>query len=111
MRRTFATLLTVVPAIGVAAAVWSARMASSSDVQIAVITPAIAKHLESKEQEAAGLCPWRNRTTDMERFFPGADSAMETNFVVSSQRLAVSKRLGRTPTGDENALRAYCVIH
>lgn len=68
------------------------------------------KHFESKEQEAAGLCPWRNKSADTKRYFPGADRVVETNLIVSSQRMAVTKRLGRTPTGDENALRTYKIM-
>lgn len=85
-------------------------MSSSSNAQTVVVTPTILKHLEWKEQEASGLCPWRNKLADMQRFFPGSDSAIETKLVVSSQRIAISKRLGRVPTGDENALRAYRIM-
>jgi len=46
----------------------------------------------------------------MTRFFPGADSSAETLIVVSNHRKQISDLLGRVPTGDENALRAYRVL-
>ncbi len=87
------------------------RLATSTDLQTAVIDSSNSGHFESKEQEASGLCPWRNQAADMQRFFPGSTSATETSLVVSSQRLAVKKKLGRETTGDESALRAYKVLN
>ena len=110
MKRSLPIVALLLACVGVTACVWSARIARPSDLQTIVITPAIAKHFETKEQEAAGLCPWRNMHADMQEFFPGSDSAVDENLVVSSQRIAITKRLRRTPTGDENALRAYKIM-
>ena len=64
-----------------------------------------------KTPEAAPLCPWREPESDLKVFFPGATRyAVETR-ILSGMRLELSKQLGRTPTGDENALRVYRVYH
>ena len=64
-------------------------------------------HFKAVEQEAAGLCPWRNPEADMAAFFPGSSRYEETLLVVSNRRMRVQELLGRAPTGDENSLRAY----
>jgi hypothetical protein len=108
MSRPVAVIAVMILLAAIGAAVWTSRNSDHSlGLPTIVITPANAKHFETREQEAAGLCPWRNIHTDMARFFPGSDTVVDTNLVVSSERIAITKRLGRTPTGDENALRVY----
>jgi hypothetical protein len=54
--------------------------------------------------EAAPMCPWRDPASDLKQFFPDATRhAVETR-ILSGQRLELAERLGRMPTGDENAL-------
>lgn len=73
------------------------------------LTQSNVHHFQLHEQEAAGLCPWRTPAQDLARFFPGANGSIETLIVVSNHRTEITALLGRTPTGDENALRAYRV--
>ena len=47
----------------------------------------------------------------MKMFFPGATGYTTETRILSGQRLELAARLGRTPTGDENALRVYSVQH
>jgi hypothetical protein len=60
-----------------------------------------------KEEASVGLCPWRNPEADMHRFFPGAVGMHEETLILSGLRLQAATRLGRAPTGEENALRLY----
>jgi hypothetical protein len=59
--------------------------------------------------EAAPLCPWRDPESDLKRFFPEATSYERDTRILSGRRLELAERLGRAPTGDENALRIYRV--
>jgi len=54
---------------------------------------------------AAPLCPWREPETDMKLFFPGANHCEVETKILSGVRVELAERLGRAPTGDENALR------
>jgi len=45
----------------------------------------------------------------MKMFFPGATGYTTETRILSGQRLELAARLGRTPTGDENALRVYSI--
>jgi hypothetical protein len=61
--------------------------------------------------EAAPLCPWREPESDLRQFFPRATRDESATCILSGHRLELAQRLGRTPTGDENALflyRVYC---
>jgi hypothetical protein len=59
--------------------------------------------------ESAPLCPWRDPVSDLKQFFPEATRhAVETR-ILSGQRLELAERLGRMPTGDENALHVWRV--
>jgi hypothetical protein len=110
MNRALPMVAVLLTSAGVSAAVWTRQASHVSDLPTTEFTAANLKHFETKEQEASGLCPWRNRLADMQKFFPGSDSAVDTNLVVSSQRLAISRQLGRPTTGDENALRVYRIM-
>ena len=79
-------------------------------------------HQASRPQEAPfepaarpvatlALCPWREPTNDLAAFFPNATGYTIETRVLSGVRLELAQRLGRTPTGDDNALRLYPVFH
>jgi hypothetical protein len=59
----------------------------------------------SKPPEAAPLCPWREPESDLQHFFPYATDYQKETRILSGLRLELASRLGRAPTGDENALR------
>jgi hypothetical protein len=59
--------------------------------------------------EAMPLCPWRQPEADLKAFFPEATGYRAETRILSGLRLELAERLGRTPTGDENALRLYRV--
>lgn len=69
--------------------------------------------LESKTRppEAAPLCPWREPQNDLKQFFPEATRYETETRILSGHRLELADRLGRTPAGDENALRIYPIFH
>lgn len=62
---------------------------------------------KARPPEAAPLCPWREPELDLQRFFPGATRYETETRILSGLRMELAQRLGRTPTGDENALRLY----
>ena len=62
----------------------------------------------TKLPQAAPLCPWREPASDLKRFFPNATRYEAETRILSGQRLELGARLGRIPTGDENALHLYC---
>lgn len=59
--------------------------------------------------EASPLCPWREPDVDLQQFFPTATRRESETRILSGHRLELAQRLGRAPTGDENALRLYRV--
>jgi hypothetical protein len=59
--------------------------------------------------EAAPLCPWREPQRDLEQLFPTATRYETETHILSGQRLELAQRLGRPPSGDENALHLYSV--
>lgn len=61
----------------------------------------------TKPPEAAPLCPWRDPETSLNSFFPSATRYVLETRILSGMRLELARRLGRMPTGDENALRLY----
>lgn len=64
----------------------------------------------SKPPQAAPLCPWREPERDLARFFSDATRYETETRILSGQRGELAARLGRAPTGDENALRVYRVF-
>lgn len=56
---------------------------------------------------AAPLCPWREPAEDLNRFFPDATRYQIETRILSGRRVELGRRLGRAPTGDENALHIY----
>ena len=62
---------------------------------------------KTKLPQAAPLCPWREPASDLQRFFPNATRYEPETRILSGQRLELAERLGRVPTGDENALHIY----
>jgi len=62
---------------------------------------------KTKPPQAAPLCPWRDPENDLKRFFPNATRYEPKTRILSGQRLELAERLGRVPTGDENALHVY----
>jgi hypothetical protein len=87
-------------AVGLAFAVWHSASRSSVDTfsEAKTVTP-----------EAMPLCPWRQPEADLKAFFPQATGYRAETRILSGMRLELAERLGRTPTGDENALRLYRV--
>ncbi|MFO1511809.1 MAG: hypothetical protein U1F83_02680 [Verrucomicrobiota bacterium] len=64
---------------------------------------------ENRPAAAAPMCPWREPERDLKQFFPEATHHRIETRILSGQRLELEERLGRTPTGDENALYLYPV--
>ena len=62
---------------------------------------------KNKPPEAAPLCPWRETDADLKRFFPSATRYELETRILSGLRVELAERLGRVPTGDENALHVY----
>jgi hypothetical protein len=59
--------------------------------------------------ESAPLCPWRDPMSDLKQFFPEATRYEVETRILSGQRVELAERLGRMPTGDENALHIWRV--
>jgi hypothetical protein len=59
--------------------------------------------------EAAPLCPWRDPVSDLKQFFPDATRNEVEIRILSGQRVELAERLGRMPTGEENALHVWRV--
>ncbi len=57
--------------------------------------------------EAAPLCPWREPDSDLKAFFPTATRYETETRILSGLRLEVTRRLGRAPLPEENALRLF----
>ena len=81
------------------AIVWrSYESSSSSDL---VFNPKL------KPPQAGPLCPWREPETDLKLLFPNATRHEVETRILSGLRVELAERLGRAPTGDENALHVY----
>ena len=65
---------------------------------------------KNRPPEAAPLCPWREPGTDLTSFFPSTTRYEVETRILSGLRLELAERLGRVPSGDENALRVYPVF-
>src|SRR4249920_2684924 len=57
--------------------------------------------------EPMPLCPWREPEADMQALFPGATRYEAETRILSGMRLELQARLGRIPSGDENALHLF----
>ena len=64
---------------------------------------------QTRPPPAAPLCPWREPAGDLKLFFPDATRQELEIRILSGQRMELAAQLGRTPTGDENALHVYHV--
>jgi len=94
-------------AVGALAAVLGVvgwRLAQSS-------TPETLVETQVRPPEAAPLCPWREPQADLQRLFPTATRHETETRILSGHRLELTQRLGRAPTGDENALHLYRIYH
>ena len=69
--------------------------------------PEIPFETQNRPPASAPLCPWREPEQDLKLFFPEATRYEIETRILSGQRLQLAERLGRTPTGDENALHIY----
>ena len=78
------------------------RLAQSSTAETLIDAPATPP-------EAGPLCPWREPEADLRQFFPSATHDESETRILSGHRLELAQRLGRAPTGDENALRLHRV--
>ena len=84
-----------------AAAAWQIRESlHSPEILIEARTPTI---------QPAPLCPWRDPDADLKTLFPSATRYELQTLILSGLRLELAQRLGRAPTGDENALHVYRV--
>jgi hypothetical protein len=63
----------------------------------------------AKIAEAPAMCPWRDPTGDMRRFFPDADAYVQESLILSSVRLEILRRLGPDTPLESNALYLYRV--
>ena len=57
--------------------------------------------------EPMPLCPWREPEADMQALFPAATRYEAETRILSGLRLELQARLGRIPSGDENALHLF----
>lgn len=57
--------------------------------------------------EPMPLCPWREPDADMQALFPGATRCEAETRILSGLRVELEGRLGRRPSGDENALHLF----
>ena len=64
---------------------------------------------KNRPPAAGPMCPWREPASDLKLFFPEAATYQVETRILSGLRHQLEQRLGRTPTGDENALRLYRV--
>src|SRR5262245_32848286 len=65
--------------------------------------------ISSKPPASGPLCPWREPAADLARFFPAATRYATETRILSGVRDELTQQLGRSPTGDENALHVYRV--
>jgi hypothetical protein len=87
-------------ALVLASAVVGWRITESSSTEILFESKA-------KPPQTAPMCPWREPQSDLKRFFPGATRYEVETRILSGLRVELAQRLGRTPTGEENALHVY----
>ena len=94
------TVLFGVGALAAVLAVVGWRLAQAATQETLVETRA-------RPPEAAPFCPWREPQADLQRLFPTATRHETETRILSGRRLELTRRLGRAPTGDENALHLY----
>ena len=75
--------------------------------RLAQSAPETLVETRARPPEAAPLCPWREPQADLQRLFPAATRHETETRILSGHRLELTQRLGRAPTGDENALHLY----
>jgi len=63
------------------------------------------------EEPSVGLCPWREPEHDRRQFFPTSTEVREETLILSGKRTEVARQLGRSPTGEENALKVYRILN
>ena len=69
------------------------------------------KSLQWKDAEApVGLCPWRDPAGDRRRFFADSTGYRDETLVLSAFRQQLQQRLGRPPTGEDNALIVHRIM-
>ena len=73
--------------------------------------PEVPVEVRSRPPVTAPLCPWREPAADLARFFPSATRYETETRILSGLRDDLARKLGRPPTGDENALHVYRVYH
>jgi hypothetical protein len=62
------------------------------------------------QDDEAGLCPWRQPDADRTRFFPGSSGVRDETLILTRQRAAIARLLGRQATGQENAIQIHRVL-
>src|SRR5262245_23827805 len=60
--------------------------------------------------ESAPLCPWREPEANLQALFLGATRYEPETRILSSMRVELTRRLGRVPQPDENALLRHRVL-
>jgi hypothetical protein len=70
-------------------------------------SPEILLEYKARPPQAASMCPWRDPPSDLKQFFPSATRYEVDTRILSGLRVELAQRLGRTPTGEENALHVY----
>lgn len=65
--------------------------------------------LHAQATAAAPMCPWRDPDADLRAFFPTATRQQTATLILSGVRPELARRLGRTPSADENALYLHRV--
>jgi len=85
-------------ALGIVAAFW--RKSTPTET---VFDPKV------RPPEGGPLCPWREPVSDSKLFFPNATRYEVETRILSGLRVELARRLGRSPTGDENALHIWRV--
>lgn len=103
MSRLITGMLAGCGIVGVALWLIVPRLNSGADIPLVTIP----ENRPSTQEPEDGLCPWRTPDADLKQFFPTATSHEEEALVLSRYRQEIAKRLGRTPTGDENLLRVF----
>ena len=97
MRRPLFLAALLVAVCGGAFVIWRTPQSATSAIRLADASTA--------PPEAGPLCPWREPDSDLKAFFPQATRYSVETRILSGLRLELQQRLGRFPTGDENALR------
>ena len=72
-------------------------------------SPEIPFETANRPPSLAPLCPWREPEHDLKLFFLDATRYELETRILSGHRSELAERLGRIPTGDENALHIYPV--